>query len=64
MFKCREAELPEEMTEFCSGNMRKTLIFILNSVTSTCPLQCLYFLISGLQITLNIKNIKLSELVS
>lgn len=62
MFKCIEAELTKEMTDFCSDNTVKTLIFILNSIISTGTLEFLYFLISGLQATLNIRNIKLSEI--
>lgn len=62
MFKCIESELPKEMTDLCSDNMGKTLTFIWNSIISTCALKFLYFLISGFQITLNIRNIKLSDI--
>lgn len=51
----------KKMTHF-SSDIDKTLIFILNSIISMCPLKFLYLLISSLQITLNIRNIKLSEL--
>ena len=62
MFKSVEIEPAKEMTDFCSGNMAKTLIFILNYIISACTLNFLYFLISGLQTTLNVRNIKLSEI--
>lgn len=61
MFKYTEARLPKKMTHF-SSDIDKTLIFILNSIISMCPLKFLYLLISSLQITLNIRNTKLSEL--
>lgn len=59
---CSGVQKPGFLKELLTSDMDKTLIFILNSIISTCPLKFLYLLISSLQITLNIRNIKLSEL--